>query len=103
MNTQSRREFLKNSSLALATPDAYNPFNGGCIDAPTVGDCTPSSPAAVSAIGFQLQRYSKTTLMMGDFRATRPDLFRLPARARLREAKVRSPRFLSAAFPATLV
>ena len=66
-------------SLALATPDAYNPFNGGCIDAPTVGDCTPSSSVALGAIGFQLQRYSKTTLTMGDFRATRPDLFRLPA------------------------
>lgn len=66
-------------SLALSTPDAYNPFNGGCIDTPTVGDCTPSSQVALDAIGFQLERYSKTTLTMGDFRATRPDLFALPA------------------------
>jgi iron complex outermembrane receptor protein len=66
-------------SLALSTPDAYNPFNGGCVDTPTFGDCTPSSQVAIDAIGFQLERYSKTTLTMGDFRATRPDLFALPA------------------------
>lgn len=65
-------------SLALATPEAYNPFNGGCLTAPTVGDCTPSSQTAINAIGFQLERYSKTTLAMGDFRASRSDLFSLP-------------------------
>lgn len=65
-------------SLALSTPDAYNPFNGGCLTAPTVGDCTPSAQAAIDAIGFQLERFSQTTLTMGDFRATRPDLLSLP-------------------------
>ena len=65
-------------SLALATPDAYNPFNGGCIDSLSSGDCTPSSQTAIDAITFQLQRRSKTTLTMGDFRASRPDLFKLP-------------------------
>ena len=66
-------------SLALSTPDAYNPFNGGCIATPSFGDCTPSSQAAIDAIGFQLERRSKTTLAMADFRASRPDLFSLPA------------------------
>lgn len=70
---------LLQRSLALATPDAYNVFNGGCLDAPTRGDCTPSSQAAIDSIGFQLERFSRTTLTMGDFRATRPDLFSLPA------------------------
>lgn len=65
-------------SLALATPDAYNPFNGGCIDTLSYGDCTPSSQAAIDAITFQLQRRSKTTLTMGDFRASRADLLALP-------------------------
>jgi len=65
-------------SLALATPDAYNPFNGGCIDSLSFGDCTPSSQAAIDAITFDLKRRSKTTLTMGDFRASRPDLFTLP-------------------------
>ncbi len=65
-------------SLALATPDAYNPFNGGCIDSLSSGDCTPSSQTALDAITFELQRRSKTTLTMGDFRASRADLFALP-------------------------
>ena len=65
-------------SLALATPDAYNPFNGGCIDSLSSGDCTPSSQAAIDAITFQFRRASKTTLTMGDFRASRADLFALP-------------------------
>lgn len=65
--------------LALSTPDAYNPFNGGCVNDPSYGDCSPSSQAAIDAIGFTLVRKSKTTLLMGDFRASRPDLFALPA------------------------
>ncbi len=65
-------------SLALATPDAYNPFNGGCVDTLSFGDCTPSAQTAIDAITFQLRRRSKTTLTMGDFRASRSDLFALP-------------------------
>lgn len=70
---------LLQRQLALSTPDAYNPFSGGCINDPSYGDCTPSSQAAIDAIGFTLTRRTKTTLMMGDFRASRPDLFSLPA------------------------
>ncbi|WP_292070676.1 TonB-dependent receptor plug domain-containing protein, partial [Brevundimonas sp. UBA7534] len=29
------------ASLALSTPDAYNPFSGGCVDDTSGGDCTP--------------------------------------------------------------
>jgi outer membrane receptor protein involved in Fe transport len=65
--------------LALSTPDAYNPFNGGCLNTLSYGDCTPSSAAAITAIGFQLKRHSKTTLLMGDFRASNAHLFALPA------------------------
>lgn len=65
-------------SLALATPDAYNPFNGGCVKDPSYGDCTPSSQTAIDAIGYTLVRKSKTTLTMLDFRASRPDLLKLP-------------------------
>lgn len=73
------RSSLLQQQLALSTPDAYNPFNGGCIDNTSYGDCTPSSPAAIDAIGFQLDRYSSTELIMGDLRASRPELFELPA------------------------
>jgi outer membrane receptor protein involved in Fe transport len=65
--------------LALSTPDAYNPFSGGCVGTPTAGDCSPSSQAAIDAIVFEMVRRSKTTLSMGDMRLSRPDLFSMPA------------------------
>src|SRR5690606_19892781 len=65
--------------LALATPDAYNPFNGGCAATTSWGDCSPSSQAAIDAITFDLVRESRTTLTMADFRMSKGDLFELPA------------------------
>jgi len=64
--------------LSLSTPDAYNPFSGGCIDTTSWGDCSPSSQAAIDAITFDMRRFSRTTLSMIDFRMSRPDLFQLP-------------------------
>lgn len=61
--------------LALSTPQAYNPFSGGCVDTPTFRDCTPSSQAAIDNIVFMLERKSRTTLSMADFRMNRPDLY----------------------------
>lgn len=65
--------------LALSTPDAYNPFSGGCIDSTSVGDCSPSSQAAIDAITFEMRRFSRTTLALADFKMSRNDLFALPA------------------------
>lgn len=65
--------------LALSTPDAYNPFSGGCVATPTYGDCSPSSQAAIDGIVFDLVRESRTTLTMADFKMNRGDLFSLPA------------------------
>lgn len=67
------------ANLALSTPDAYNPFNGGCVGSPSFNDCTPSSQAAIDAITFEMKRFSRTTLTMGDFRISRNDLLQLPA------------------------
>ena len=67
------------ASLALSTPDAYNPFNGGCVGQTSYGDCTPSSQVALDAITFRLKRESRTTLALYDFKVSRPDLFALPA------------------------
>ncbi len=67
------------ASLALSTPDAYNPFNGGCVAQTSFGDCTPSSQVAIDAITFRLKRESRTTLTQWDFKVSRPDLFALPA------------------------
>jgi len=65
--------------LALATPDAYNPFSGGCVATLSSGDCSPSSQAAIDAIKFDMLRKSRTTLAMADLRMSRSDLWQWPA------------------------
>ncbi|MGV9010505.1 TonB-dependent receptor plug domain-containing protein [Brevundimonas sp.] len=65
--------------LSLSTPDAYNPFSGGCIATTSSGDCSPSSQVAIDAIMFDMRRFSRTTLALADFKMSRPDLFQLPA------------------------
>ncbi|MNX77863.1 TonB dependent receptor [compost metagenome] len=64
--------------LALSTPDAYNPFNGGDLNNPSFGDGTPSSKAALDAIRQKLRRYTETSLALWDFKVSRPDLLTLP-------------------------
>lgn len=64
--------------LALSTPDAYNPFGGGCVDTTSFGDCSPSPQAAIDAITFEMRRFSRTTLALADFKMSRNDLFQLP-------------------------
>lgn len=65
--------------LALSTPNAYNPFSGGCVETTSFGDCSPSSQAAIDAIVFDLVRTSRSSLTMADFRMSRGDLFSAPA------------------------
>ncbi|MGA0545125.1 TonB-dependent receptor domain-containing protein [Brevundimonas sp. VNH65] len=65
--------------LALSTPDAYNPFGGGCVDTTSYRDCLTSSQAAIDAVTFDMKRVSRTTLALVDFKVSRSDLFQLPA------------------------
>ena len=67
------------ANLALSTPDAYNPFNGGCVATPSYGDCTPSSKVAIDAIRMDLVRETRSTLALADLKFSRADLFALPA------------------------
>jgi iron complex outermembrane recepter protein len=64
--------------LALSTPDAYNPFNGSCLDGSGGGDCTPSAQQTIDDIRIRVRRYSKTGLTMADLKASKGDLFGLP-------------------------
>ncbi|HEY0623937.1 TonB-dependent receptor domain-containing protein [Sphingomonas sp.] len=66
-------------NLALSTPDAYNPFSGGCSATPSVGDCSPASQATIDSFSFNLVRKSKTSLLLGDFKLSNASLFDLPA------------------------
>lgn len=71
---------LLQRNLALSTPDAYNPFNGGNPANPAAGgDSTPSSAAAIDAIRVNSVRRGRSTLALWDLKASRPDIFRLPA------------------------
>lgn len=71
---------LLQQNLALSTPDAYNPFNGGDPTNPAAGgDPAASSQAALDAISIVSVRRSRSTLALWDFKASRPDIFQLPA------------------------
>lgn len=71
------------NQINLSTPDAYNPFNGGCYDASrdyaqANGDCTPSNQAALDAIRIDVFRKGETTLALADFKVSKSDLLTLP-------------------------
>ncbi len=69
---------LFQQALALSTPDAYNPFNGGDLSDYARGDATPSDPATIASFMVPVSRVSETDLGLVDFRVSRPDLFSLP-------------------------
>lgn len=64
--------------LALSTPDAYNPFNGGDLANVIYGDATPSSAAAIEAIKVKATRRTKSTLALADFRISNSAVLTLP-------------------------
>ena len=68
---------LFQQALARSTPDAYNPFNGGCINDFSGGDCTPSQIAAIQSITVPVYRRNNTSIASWDFKLSRPDLFTL--------------------------
>ncbi|RDE07056.1 TonB-dependent receptor domain-containing protein [Sphingomonas aracearum] len=65
-------------NLALSTPEAYNPFSGGCSATPSVGDCSPASQTTIDSFQFRLRRQSKTTLALADFKLSNASLLALP-------------------------
>lgn len=66
------------ANLALSTPDAYNPFSGGCAATPSLNDCSPASAATINSFTVNLRRKSKTTLGLADFKLSKSDLLKLP-------------------------
>ena len=57
---------------------AYNPFNGGCVDAPTLADtCTPGTTEEVmDSFRIDVYRNNETDLSLADFKLSNPSLFR---------------------------
>ncbi|KLE33862.1 TonB-dependent receptor plug domain-containing protein [Aurantiacibacter luteus] len=69
---------LLQQQINLTTPDAYNPFNGGCLDDPGLGDCTPNPEASIAPFRIDVFRRGGTSLALADFKLSRDDLFELP-------------------------
>lgn len=65
-------------TINRTTPDAYNPFNGGCLDDPGQGDCTPNPAAVIDAFRINVFRKGGTSLALADFKVSRDDLIVLP-------------------------
>jgi iron complex outermembrane receptor protein len=65
-------------SINRTTPDAYNPFNGGCLEDPGQGDCTPNPTAVFDTFRINVSRNGGTSLALADFKVSRDDLIVLP-------------------------
>ncbi len=67
------------NSINLTTPDAYNPFNGGCVTGdPGQGDCTPNPASVIDPFRIDVYRKGGTSLALADFKVSRDDLITLP-------------------------
>lgn len=70
---------LMQNQINLTTPDAYNPFNGGCVNSdPGLGDCTPNPLSSIDPFRINVFRRGGTSLALADFKISRDDLFTLP-------------------------
>ena len=69
------------AALALATPEAYNPFNGGNQTAYSLGDTTPNPASVVNSFLVDAKRIGNTSLATWDFRISSGDVFQLPGGA----------------------
>ncbi|MXP45335.1 TonB-dependent receptor domain-containing protein [Allopontixanthobacter sediminis] len=69
---------LMQQAINRTTPDAYNPFNGGCLGDPGEGDCTPNAASVIDSFRIDVFRKGGTSLALADFKVSRNDLFQLP-------------------------
>ncbi len=69
---------LFQQAVNRTTPDAYNPFNGGCLDDPGNGDCTPNPQSVIDSFLIDVFRKGETTLALADFKVSNNGIFTLP-------------------------
>ncbi len=69
---------LFQQAVNRSTPDAYNPFNGGCLTDPAQGDCTPNPQSSIDPFLVDVFRKGETTLALADFKVSNSRLFGLP-------------------------
>ena len=70
---------LLQQAINRSTPDAYNPFNGGCVTGdPGNDDCTPNPSSAIDPFRISVFRKGGTSLALADFKVSNSELFSLP-------------------------
>lgn len=70
---------LLQEAINKSTPDAYNPFNGGCVTGdPGNGDCTPNPASSIDPFRISVFRKGGTSLALADFKVSNSSLFTLP-------------------------
>jgi outer membrane receptor protein involved in Fe transport len=69
---------LFQQAVNRSTPDAYNPFNGGCLTDPANGDCTPNPASSIDPFRISVFRKGGTSLALADFKVSNSSLFSLP-------------------------
>ncbi|WP_240653078.1 TonB-dependent receptor domain-containing protein [Sphingomonas crocodyli] len=65
------------AAINRTTSDAYNPFNGGCVDTPSIGDCTRNNQATIDSFRIEATRRTRTSLALADFKVSTPNLLEL--------------------------
>jgi outer membrane receptor protein involved in Fe transport len=68
---------LLQQAINKTTSDAYNPFNGGCVTTPSVGDCTPNSQSTIDSFMIEATRKTRTSLALWDFKVSNASLLDL--------------------------
>lgn len=70
---------LFQQALNRSTPDAYNPFNGGDINNLSGLDTTMNPQSVLDTFLVTARRDSSTSLLLADFKLSKPSVFSLPA------------------------
>lgn len=70
---------LLQQSINRSTPDAYNPFDGGCVTGdPGNDDCTRNPDSVIDPFRISVFRKGGTSLALADFKVSNSSLFALP-------------------------
>lgn len=70
---------LFQQAVNQSNPNAYNPFNGGCVTGdPGAGDCTPNPQSAIDPFLIDVFRKGGTSLALADFKVSNSSLLSLP-------------------------
>jgi outer membrane receptor protein involved in Fe transport len=68
---------LLQAAINKTTPDAYNPFNGGSLTTPSIGDGTPNNQATIDSFKIKSTRRTRTSLRLWDFKISNANLIGL--------------------------